>query len=266
MRSAVPQDAVRHETKDDVARSAGRNLLEVKELRKSFGDTEILSGVSMSVNHGEVVFIIGPSGSGKSTLLRCINRLEEPSSGTIRFESAEVTAPGVNLNVLRQQIGFVFQSFNLYPHMSALGNVALALRVVQRLGKAAALDKATGALREVGLEHKASAYPSELSGGQQQRVAIARALVLRPKIMLFDEPTSALDPELMGEVRDVILKVREQGMTMVIVSHEMNFARQIADRVIFMDAGRIVEEGLPSAIFEKPQEARTRAFLSSVLD
>jgi polar amino acid transport system ATP-binding protein len=266
VRSAVPQDLVQPWKTTDFARGAGRNLLEVKELRKSFADKEILSGISLCVNHGEVVFIIGPSGSGKSTLLRCINRLEEPSSGTIHFESADVTAPGANLNLLRQQIGFVFQSFNLYPHMSALGNVALALRIVQRLGKAAALDKASAALREVGLEHKASAYPSELSGGQQQRVAIARALVLRPKIMLFDEPTSALDPELMGEVRNVMLKVREQGMTMVIVSHEMTFARQIADRVIFMDAGRIVEEGPPNAIFEKPQESRTRAFLSSVLD
>lgn len=225
----------------------------------------MLSGIDMSVRTGEVVFVIGPSGSGKSTLLRCINRLDEPTSGRVTFAGVEITSKRTNLNQLRQQIGFVFQSFNLYPHMTALGNVVIALRVVQRLGRLEARELGLAALREVGLEDRHAAYPAELSGGQQQRVAIARALVLKPRIMLFDEPTSALDPELTGEVRDVMLRVRQQGMTMVIVSHELAFAREIADRIVFMDAGRVVEEGRPDELFAHPREGRTRAFLGNMV-
>jgi polar amino acid transport system ATP-binding protein len=236
-------------------------LLQISGLRKEFNGRPVLDGITMTVGQGEVVFVIGPSGSGKSTLLRCINRLEEASAGSIRFDGEDIAGRGTRLNRLRQQIGFVFQAFNLYPHMTALGNVALALRVVQRLGRAQAHERAIAALHEVGLAEKATAYPAELSGGQQQRVAIARALVLRPRIMLFDEPTSALDPELIGEVQQVMLRFRAQGMTMVIVSHEMRFAQEIADRVIFLDQGRVVEEGAPDCLFANPREARTRAFL-----
>lgn len=239
-------------------------LLEVRDLEKSFRDKLVLSRVSMTVAEGEVVFVIGASGSGKSTLLRCINRLEEPTGGMVRFAGVEVSAKGAKLNRLRQEIGFVFQAFNLYPHMTALGNVSLALRVVQKLGRKEAEALSAEALAQVGLADRQGAYPAELSGGQQQRVAIARALVLKPRMMLFDEPTSALDPELTGEVKNVMLGFRERGMTMVIVSHEMAFAREIADRVIFMDAGRVVEEGTPTEIFGSPKEARTRAFLARV--
>jgi len=239
-------------------------LLEVRDLRKSFSGKVVLAGIDMTVTEGEVVFIIGASGSGKSTLLRCINRLEEATGGSVRFAGTEVGGRGTKLNRLRQEIGFVFQAFNLYPHMTALGNVSLALRIVQKLGRKEAEALAADALRQVGLTDRQAAYPAELSGGQQQRVAIARALVLKPKMMLFDEPTSALDPELTGEVKNVMLGFRERGMTMVIVSHEMAFAREIADRVIFMDAGRVVEEGTPTSVFGNPRETRTRAFLARV--
>ena len=248
-------------TGSDVGTAGSGLLLQIRGLRKEFDGKPVLDGVSMDVRQGEVAFVIGPSGSGKSTLLRCINRLEQPSAGSVRFDGKEITHRGTRLNQVRQQIGFVFQAFNLYPHMTALGNVALALRVVQRLGRVQASDRAMAALRDVGLAEKAAAYPAELSGGQQQRVAIARALVLRPRIMLFDEPTSALDPELIAEVQQVMLRFRAQGMTMVIVSHEMRFAREIADRVIFMDQGRIVEEADPASFFANPREPRTRAFL-----
>ncbi len=212
----------------------------------------------------ELVFIIGPSGSGKSTLLRCLNRLEEPSGGTIRFDGVDILAPGVDINAVRRQMGMVFQSFNLYPHMTALGNVSLALRKVLGQSRAEAAERARAALARVGLQDKASAYPSELSGGQQQRVAIARALALEPKIMLFDEPTSALDPELVGSVLAVMRAMREAGMTMVVVSHELQFARAAADRVIFLDQGEIVEEGPPARIFGDPAHPRTREFVASI--
>jgi polar amino acid transport system ATP-binding protein len=240
------------------------SILTIAGLRKSFGATEVLKGIDVAVAERELVFVIGPSGSGKSTLLRCINRLEEPTSGSISFDGVEVTAKAANLNELRRSMGMVFQSFNLYPHMSALGNVTLALRKVLKQDTAAAEAKGRQALSEVGLAEKADAYPSELSGGQQQRVAIARALALDPKIVLFDEPTSALDPELVGSVLAVMRDLKVRGMTMVVVSHEMRFARDAADRVIFMDKGLIVEQGPPSQIFGAPREPRLKAFLGEI--
>jgi polar amino acid transport system ATP-binding protein len=240
-------------------------ILNISGLRKSFGATEVLKGLELMVEERELVFIIGPSGSGKSTLLRCINRLEEPSGGRIEFDGVEVTARGTDLNALRRSMGMVFQSFNLYPHMTALANVTLALRKV--LGKTREEADAMGrrALEEVGLAGKAASYPAELSGGQQQRVAIARALALGPKIVLFDEPTSALDPELVGSVLAVMRNLKAGGMTMLVVSHELRFARDAADRVIFMDHGRIVEEGAPEVVLTDPREARTRSFVAELL-
>jgi polar amino acid transport system ATP-binding protein len=239
-------------------------ILTISGLRKSFGSTEILKGIDLSVGANELVFIIGPSGSGKSTLLRCINRLEEPSAGSVVFDGIEVTSPKTDLNALRRSMGMVFQSFNLYPHMTALGNVTLALRKVLKMPRRQADETARRALGEVGLADKAASYPSELSGGQQQRVAIARALALGPKIVLFDEPTSALDPELVGSVLSVLRHLKAHGMTMVVVSHELRFAREAADRIVFMDQGRIVEQGPPSAILSAPRESRTRAFVAEL--
>jgi len=241
-----------------------RPILEVRGLRKSFGHLEVLRGIDLAVLPQELVFIIGPSGSGKSTLLRCCNRLEEPTAGSIHVDGIDLMARSTDINAMRRQIGMVFQSFNLYPHMSALGNVALALRKVLGHSRADAEKRATDALSRVGLAEKANAYPSELSGGQQQRVAIARALALGPKIMLFDEPTSALDPELVGSVLNVMRELKAGGMTMLVVSHEMRFARDAADRVIFMDHGSIVEQGTPEQIFARPGEARTRAFIAEI--
>jgi len=240
-------------------------ILTISGLRKSFGAAEVLKGLNLTVSERELVFIVGPSGSGKSTLLRCINRLEEPSGGRIVFDGVDVTARGTDLNALRRSMGMVFQSFNLYPHMTALANVTLALRKV--LGKDREEADAIGrrALDEVGLADKAASYPAELSGGQQQRVAIARALALGPKIVLFDEPTSALDPELVGSVLAVMRKLKAGGMTMLVVSHELRFARDAADRVIFMDQGRIVEEGPPDVVLSAPREARTRSFVAELL-
>jgi polar amino acid transport system ATP-binding protein len=212
----------------------------------------------------ELVFIIGPSGSGKSTLLRCVNRLEEPSAGAITFDGVDVLARGTDINAIRRQMGMVFQSFNLYPHMTALGNVALALRKVLKLSRTDAAERARAALARVGLADKADAHPNELSGGQQQRVAIARALALEPKIMLFDEPTSALDPELVGSVLAVMRAMRESGLTMVVVSHELQFARAAADRVVFIDHGEIVEQGPPAQLFAHPAHPRTREFVASI--
>ena len=249
---AAPQDA------------ASRPILEVASLNKSFGALHVLQDIDLSVQPGELVFIIGPSGSGKSTLLRCCNRLEEYDSGRVLVEGVDIGAPGVNLNAIRQKIGMVFQSFNLYPHMSARGNVTLSLRRVQGMTQEAADTRARRALDQVGLLHKEDAFPSQLSGGQQQRVAIARALALSPKIMLFDEPTSALDPELVGSVLAVMRDLRTMGMTMVVVSHEMRFAREAADRVIFMDGGRIIEQGVPGILFTSPSADRTREFLRAV--
>jgi polar amino acid transport system ATP-binding protein len=239
-------------------------ILDVAGLRKSFGDLEVLKGIDLKVAERELVFVIGPSGSGKSTLLRCCNRLEEPTSGSIRVEGVDIMKPGVDINAVRRRIGMVFQSFNLYPHLNALGNVTLALKKVLKKAKGEADEIGLRALARVGLSEKAMAYPNELSGGQQQRVAIARALALEPSIMLFDEPTSALDPELVGGVLAVMREMRESGMTMVVVSHEMRFARSAADRVVFMDQGCILEAGAPEKIFNQPEHARIREFIASI--
>jgi polar amino acid transport system ATP-binding protein len=243
---------------------ASAAILVARGLRKAFGALEVLKGIDLDVAERELAFIIGPSGSGKSTLLRCFNRLEEPDAGSLSVDGVDMLARGTDINAMRRRIGMVFQSFNLYPHMSALGNVTLALRRVLGLARAAADDAGRAALARVGLADKARSYPAELSGGQQQRVAIARALALEPKIMLFDEPTSALDPELVGSVLAVMRDMREQGMTMIVVSHEMRFARDAADRVIFMDGGLIVEEGPPDEIFARPRNDRTRAFVAEL--
>jgi len=242
--------------------SARPAILDVAALHKSYGAVAVLHGIDLKVAPQELVFVIGPSGSGKSTLLRCCNRLEEPNSGSIIVDGVDIMTPGVDLNAVRRRIGMVFQSFNLYPHMTALGNVTLALRLVRKQGRAEAEAKGSEALAAVGLAEKAGAYPNELSGGQQQRVAIARALALEPKVMLFDEPTSALDPELVGSVLKVMRALRERGMTMLVVSHEMQFARAAADRIVFMDKGEIVEQGPPEALFGAPQQLRTREFLA----
>ena len=245
-------------------RDAAKPVLEIRDLHKSFGHLEVLKGIDLDVAETELIFIIGPSGSGKSTLLRCCNRLEEPTSGSIRVNGEDLLAHGTDINLLRRRIGMVFQSFNLYPHMTALGNVTLALHKVLKNPRAEAEDIAHQALRRVGLDEKARAYPNELSGGQQQRVAIARALALEPKIMLFDEPTSALDPELVGSVLKVMRDMRAAGMTMVVVSHEMQFARAAADRVVFIDDGRILEQGPPERIFEAPENDRVGDFFTQL--
>lgn len=242
--------------------SARPATLEVRALHKSFGADPVLKGIDLRVQRGEMVFVLGPSGSGKSTMLRCCNRLEEPDSGAVFIEGDPLTGPGVDLNRMRQRIGMVFQSFNLYPHLSALGNVTLALRRVQKMPRADAETAGQAALDRVGLSDRAGHYSAQLSGGQQQRVAIARALALNPTVMLFDEPTSALDPELVGDVLDVMRDLAAQGMTMLVVSHEMKFARDAADRVIFMDGGVIVEQGPPQQVFGAPQQDRTRSFLA----
>jgi len=239
-------------------------ILDIAALHKSYGPNPVLKGIDLAVNENELVFVIGPSGSGKSTLLRCCNRLEEPESGAIRVDGTDILRPGVDLNRVRQKIGMVFQSFNLYPHMTALGNVTLALRRVQSMGKEAAEEKGRAALTRVGLGEKFNAFPNELSGGQQQRVGIARALALEPRIVLFDEPTSALDPELVGGVLKVMRELKESGMTMVVVSHEMAFARAAADRVIFMDKGVIADQGPPEEMFGNPRHERLREFLSRI--
>ena len=239
-------------------------ILQVRGLRKSFGHTEVLRGINLAVAPQELVFIIGPSGSGKSTLLRCCNRLEEPTAGVITLDGIDLMARSTDINAMRRKIGMVFQSFNLYPHMTALGNVTLALRKVVGKSRTDADRVGMESLDRVGLSEKAKSYPSELSGGQQQRVAIARALALEPSVMLFDEPTSALDPELVGSVLAVMRELKAAGMTMLVVSHEMRFARDAADRVIFMDHGLIVEEGPPTHMFGAPQEARTKAFIAEL--
>jgi len=239
-------------------------IVAARGIHKHFGQLHVLKGVDLAVAERELVFVIGPSGSGKSTLLRCLNRLEEPSSGTITVDGIDMLSPRTDINKARQRIGMVFQSFNLYPHMTALGNVALALRKVLGLGRDEAEKRARAALERVHLADRADHYPLQLSGGQQQRVAIARAIALEPRVMLFDEPTSALDPELVGGVLQVMRELREDGMTMVVVSHEMAFARAAADRVVFMADGMIVEEGSPAEIFADPQHERTRAFIGQI--
>jgi ABC-type polar amino acid transport system ATPase subunit len=239
-------------------------VIDARAIFKQFGLLTVLHGVDLAVAERELVFIIGPSGSGKSTLLRCLNRLESPTSGSVLVDGTDILATDCDINAVRRRIGMVFQSFNLYPHMTALGNVALALRRVMRLQRAEAEARARAALERVGLADRAGHYPHQLSGGQQQRVAIARAIALEPRVMLFDEPTSALDPELVGGVLRVMRELRESGMTMVVVSHEMGFARAAADRVLFMDQGVIVEQGTPDAIFKHPTEPRTRAFIGQI--
>jgi len=238
-----------------------RPILEARGIHKHFGSLHVLKGVDLVVAERELVFVIGPSGSGKSTLLRCCNRLETPSSGSVVVDGIDLLDRRTDINAARRRIGMVFQQFNLYPHMTAKGNVTLALRKVAGKSRVEAEEIALAALARVGLAEKADAYPLELSGGQQQRVAIARAIALEPRVMLFDEPTSALDPELVGGVLAVMRSLREAGMTMVVVSHEMGFARAAADRVVFMDHGLVVEEGTPAQIFGAPREERTRAFL-----
>jgi len=237
-------------------------ILDVRALHKSFGAVEVLRGIDFKLRERELVFIIGPSGSGKSTFLRCCNRLEEPSSGSIHVDGIDLLAPATDINAVRRKIGMVFQSFNLYPHMTALGNVTLALRLSLKKPRAEADDIGRAALAQVGLADMAKRYPNELSGGQQQRVAIARALALEPRIVLFDEPTSALDPELVGSVLKVMHNLRDGGMTMLVVSHELGFAREAADRVVFMEGGVIVEQGPPEQIFAAPTQTRTRAFVA----
>jgi ABC-type polar amino acid transport system ATPase subunit len=236
-------------------------ILEARGIHKHFGALHVLKGVDLAVAERELVFVIGPSGSGKSTLLRCCNRLETPSAGSITVDGIDLLDRRTDINAARRRIGMVFQQFNLYPHMTAQANVTLALRKVAGKPRAEADEIAMAALARVGLAEKARAYPLELSGGQQQRVAIARSIALEPRVMLFDEPTSALDPELVGGVLAVMRSLREAGMTMVVVSHEMGFARAAADRVVFMDHGLVVEEGPPARIFGAPEQERTRAFL-----
>ncbi|MFD7662642.1 amino acid ABC transporter ATP-binding protein [Streptomyces sp. NPDC059788] len=245
---------------------AADRAIEVEGLHKSFGALEVLKGIDFSVERGEVVCVIGPSGSGKSTLLRCVNLLEEPTAGRVTVAGTEVTDPDVDIDRVRRRIGMVFQSFNLFPHLTALENLTIAQRRVLRRGRTAAERVARANLARVGLSDKESAYPAQLSGGQQQRVAIARALSMDPELMLFDEPTSALDPELVGDVLAVMRTLAQDGMTMLVVTHEMSFAREVADRVVFMDGGVIVEEGPPERVVADPQHERTRTFLARVLD
>ncbi len=240
-------------------------VIDVKDLRKSFGELEVLKGVSQHIDKGERVVLIGPSGSGKSTFLRCLNLLEEPSGGQIIFEGQDITDPKIDINKIRQKMGMVFQHFNLFPNMTILKNITLAPVRTGLMTKEAAEKEARELLKRVGLEDKADGYPAQLSGGQKQRIAIVRALCMHPEVMLFDEPTSALDPEMVGEVLDVMKELAKTGMTMICVTHEMGFAREVADRVLFMDDGVIVEEGTPAEVFGAPKEKRTQEFLNKVL-
>ena len=239
-------------------------MIDIKNLHKSFGEHEVLKGIDLHINPQEVVVIIGPSGSGKSTLLRCMNLLEEPTSGSVVVDGIDLTGDS-DINKAREEIGMVFQRFNLFPHMTVLQNITLAPIKVRNMAKDEAEKIARELLERVGLSDKADAYPPQLSGGQQQRVAIARALAMRPKVMLFDEPTSALDPEMVNEVLDVMKSLANEGMTMAVVTHEMGFAREVGDRLLFVDGGNIIEQGAPKDVFENPQEERTKLFLSKVL-
>ena len=239
-------------------------MIEIKGLRKAFGADEVLKGIDLSIDEKEVVVIIGPSGSGKSTLLRCMNHLEEPTGGEVVVDGITLSSEA-NINKVREEVGMVFQRFNLFPHMTVLENIMLAPMKVKHVARSEAEKTARELLARVGLAEKADAYPDNLSGGQQQRVAIARALAMHPKVMLFDEPTSALDPEMVGEVLDVMRALANEGMTMVIVTHEMGFAREVGDRLLFVDEGRIIESGVPREVFENPKGERTRSFLSKVL-
>lgn len=240
-------------------------MIHVKDLKKSFGKVSVLNGIDEHIEKGEVVVVIGPSGSGKSTFLRCLNLLEEPTSGEIIFEGNNIMDKGVDINKIREKMGMVFQNFNLFPHKSVIENITLAPIKIKGISKSEAERKAMELLKMVGLEDKRNAYPSSLSGGQKQRIAIARALAMEPDVMLFDEPTSALDPEMVGEVLSVMKKLAKEGMTMVVVTHEMGFAREVGDRILFIDGGKVLEEGKPSEIFENPKNSRTKDFLSKVL-
>ena len=240
-------------------------MIDVEHLSKSFDDHLVLDDLNEHIDVGEKVVVIGPSGSGKSTFLRCLNLLEEPTGGSITFDGTVVTDPKTDINAVRRQMGMVFQHFNLFPNMTIRKNITLAPVRTKLMGQAEADDTATALLRRVGLEEKADAYPAQLSGGQKQRIAIVRALAMRPKLMLFDEPTSALDPEMVGEVLEVMKELAREGMTMVVVTHEMGFAREVGTRVLFMDGGKILEQNEPKAFFDHPREQRTVEFLSKVL-
>ena len=241
------------------------SVIKVEKLSKSFGDLKVLDEITEEIHQGEVVSIIGPSGSGKSTFLRCLNLLEKPSSGRVIFEGTDITDKKVNIDLHRQKIGMVFQHFNVFPHLTVLENITITPRLEKKVPKAEIEAKALGLLKKVGLEEKSNEYPRKLSGGQKQRLAIVRALAMDPDVILFDEPTSALDPEMVKEVLEVIKDLAVNGMTIVIVTHEMGFAKQISDRVLFMDGGNICEQGTPQQIFDNPQHPRTQAFLSKVL-
>ena len=247
-----------------VSNTEEQPVVRIKELHKSYGDLEVLKGVDLDVKRGEVVVILGPSGSGKSTLLRCVNLLEVPTSGKIFFEDTEITNPSTDINELRKHVGMVFQSFNLFPHLTAKGNVMLAQQKVLKRSKEEAEKIALAELEKVGLLERADPYPNQLSGGQQQRVAIARALAMEPHVMLFDEATSALDPELVRGVLDVMKSLAKEGMTMMVVTHEMGFARDGAERVVVMDGGVVVEQGAPAEVFDHPQHNRTKDFLGHI--
>ena len=240
-------------------------MINVKNLHKSFSGLEVLKGIDEHISHGEVVVVIGPSGSGKSTFLRCLNLLEVPTEGEISIDGEVITQKGVDVNKIRQKTGMVFQHFNLFAHLNILKNITLAPVLLKKMTKEKAQERSRELLKMVGLADKADAYPAQLSGGQKQRVAIARALAMEPEIMLFDEPTSALDPEMVGEVLDVIKGLAQSGMTMVVVTHEMGFAREVGTRILFMDEGKILESGTPQQIFDNPQNERTKSFLSKVL-
>lgn len=240
-------------------------MIKITNLHKSFGKTEVLKGIDEHIEKGEVVVVIGPSGSGKSTFLRCLNLLETPTEGKVIFEGNDITDKKVNIDKIRENMGMVFQGFNLFPHKKVIDNITLAPIKVKKMDPQAAKEKAESLLDMVGLKDKAETYPSSLSGGQKQRIAIARALAMEPDVMLFDEPTSALDPEMVGEVLNVIKKLANEGMTMVVVTHEMGFAREVGDRILFMDGGKILEEGTPDEIFNHPKNERTKDFLSKVL-
>ena len=240
-------------------------MITVNSLRKDFGDLQVLKGVDMHIRKGEKVVLIGPSGSGKTTLLRCLNLLEVPTGGTITFEGEDITSPQCNINRIRMKMGMVFQQFNLFPHLTIMDNIILGPTKLKHQSKAEAQENAMRLLTRVGLQDKAKNYPRQLSGGQQQRIAIVRALAMNPDVMLFDEPTSALDPEMVGEVLDVMKRLAQDGMTMVVVTHEMGFAREVGDRVLFMDEGIIMEEGTPEQIFGAAQNPRTQDFLRKVL-
>ena len=241
-------------------------MIKVNNLHKSFGKLEVLKGIDINIKKGEVVVVIGPSGSGKSTFLRCLNLLEEPTSGEIIFEDTDITSKANDINKQREKMGMVFQQFNLFSNMNVLENITFAPKKLKKQSKEQANDAAMNLLKRVGLEDKASSYPSKLSGGQKQRIAIVRALAMSPDVMLFDEPTSALDPEMVGEVLDVMKELAREGMTMVVVTHEMGFAKEVGDRIIFMDEGKILEEASPEEMFTNPKNPRTKDFLSKVLN